>query len=384
MPHAVNTHNIFIPSLIRFTMEGNVAESGNDSDVFHFGSQLCKVEELRDHLNCIRDLCSRKIEKLGNIKSAEDVSVVCGFHSWGDTSEFIIMLCQHWKLPDETRYKAIEILSRFMSSLIAQLYEVIHGRAGKEDSIADANKSKESGHISSDLEAGNVFSAADRSNHQGWINNEKEGQSQSNEWEETLEHIKSQMKLRAVTAIMIASKVTSHEHIITLNKAVDMLIKQNHIYSKNVIVKSELRMLNTINYNLRLLDTPYPCMMVLLEILCRIDDRFIGKKIHEICIHLLDLYYYSQPKVLSVLSQTPVSESGLPHLKNQKDLKTFLTICYDVLKICGALVSAAVYLYNRKLSDIAIMHLCEIVETNEDRMLRSCGVVLRILLQKDF
>lgn len=366
-------------------MDHKAVEKANDCDTFHFGSQLCKVEELRDHLNCIRQICSRKIECLGSSTNAKEVSVVCGFHSWGDTSEFIMMLCQQWKLPDETKYKAIEILSRFMSSLIAQLHDVIHGKIGQEKSAVDANKSKESGHISSDLEAGSVFSAADRSNHQGWMNKEKDGsQTESNEWEETVEHIKSQMKLRAVTAIMIASKVTSHEHIITLNKAVDILIKQNHIYSKNVIVKSELRVLNTINYSLRLLDTPYPCTMVLLEILCRIDDRFIAGMIHKFCIDLLDLYYYLQPKVLSGLSKISVSESGLPCLKSKTELITFLTNCYDVLNICGALVSVAVYIYNRKLSDVAIIHLCDIIGTDEDKLLRDCGVVMRILLHKVF
>nr|XP_039264821.1 cyclin N-terminal domain-containing protein 1-like [Styela clava] len=373
--HFKNHHRAFIqPVLTR-----NVKHSTCFSD-FYFGSSCSTLEELQVWVSSLGAINQERKDNVGKHIKVQEIPTQLGLYAWGKPAEYIFMLSEYWGLQDEAKYIALELFNVFMSALVMQLRKLIFDKIAFSNYQSDSSfdTSSEIDHHSQQFAPGDVFSSKDKNTHLDWMNL---GRKKANsEWKKTLEHIKSQMKLRAVTCVVIASKATAHYEIVTLNKALDFLQKQGHHFSKSVLLKSELRILKAINFRIKFLPSPHPYITVMLEILNRTDQSFNVKLFYPICIRILDLFYYLRPRIIGRVSEILVTELGLPNMKSLSEAQRFIENQNDLQFISAGIIAASVYIKNKSISDNIITLLSKMIHVQESDLTRFTCIILDVTL----
>ena len=86
------------------------------------------------------------------------------------------------------------------------------------------------------------------------------------DWNEVEERIINQMPLRLLSCVQLASKLSSHCKALTASKVRRYLSSLNHHFSNNSVLKSELRILKTVDHRLPVY-SPLTYVETVLEIL---------------------------------------------------------------------------------------------------------------------
>ncbi|RMX44328.1 hypothetical protein pdam_00018874 [Pocillopora damicornis] len=272
-----------------------------------------------------------------NEKSMNSANGLQGFFKGGKNAEYVFLLCEEMGLPTQTRFLAIEIFDRqvFMAKHVCDLYDLI--RSNSETNL-------------------------------------------QRNWKEVENRIKTQLPLRVMSCVQLASKLTSHYKVstqkllqrqymcfilstaITPNKGQRFLNSIGHCYTLGSIVKSELRILQTLDYHI-LITTPLTFLETILEILAPLknccitqlghnDTQAQVKLLHDASVKLLDIVYLKFEEIYSKLCMAATGESCV------KDGRQSLAIISsDLMLLAVSVIGAASYIVNQTTSDMVIEQL---------------------------
>lgn len=245
-----------------------------------------------------------------NEKSMNTANGMQGFFKGGKNAEYIFLLCEGMGLPTQTRFLAIEIFDRFMAKHVCDLYELI--RSNSETNL-------------------------------------------QRNWKEVENRVKNQLPLRVMSCVQLASKLTSHYKAITPSKGQRFLNSIGHCYTLGSMLKSELRILQTLDYHI-LITTPLTFLETILEILGHNDTRAQVKLLHDASVKLLDIVYLKFEEIYSKLCMAATGESCI------KDGRQSLAIISsDLMLLAVSVIGAASYIVNQTTSDMVIKNLFAII-----------------------
>ena len=113
-------------------------------------------------------------------------------------------------------------------------------------------------------------------------------------------HVKDQSLLRLLTCIMLSSKLSSSLSINNLDNYCSLFKKFGQEYSRATIVKSELRVMKTVNYKVD--QCPLFSICPLLIVILVYNEPVInGKLLLSILYKTMDYYYLTRADILSKL-----------------------------------------------------------------------------------
>ncbi len=158
------------------------------------------------------------------------------------------------------------------------------------------------------------------------------------QWNEVEKRLKHQIILRAVSCVQLASKLSSHYHLVTLNKARSFLTSCGFRYAAASIVQSEIRVLKTLEYKVHQ-PTPLEFIEVLLGSLVHNNKAIPAKHLHTLSLKILDIFYLRRRQIhakLETLSTQELSRKSCPD-----DLIVLATVETDKMLLAAAIVTAA-------------------------------------------
>ena len=252
-----------------------------------------------------------------------------GIFKSGKRAIYMFLLCKHFKLGYEEQNIAVELFSRFMSRHIVELMQHVQDTKKTDNPI---------------------------------------------EWGHVEERVKHQITLRAVTCAQLASKVSSHYTIISLNSAKRFLSAHGFRYATNSIVQSEIRVLKTLDY---MVHPPIPITYVeaLLEVLGHNSPSIKVKHLHGICLSVLEVYYIQRASIYAKLKRI----SGIT--SKQKSRATIVE--KDNMLTGTAIIGAAAFILNKRTSDFVIDQLSKITEIVSEDISDFSAVLMEQILSDD-
>ena len=146
--------------------------------------------------------------------------------------------------------------------------------------------------------------------------------------------LKHQIILRAVSCVQLASKLSSHYHLVTLNRARSFLTSCGFRYASTSIVQSEIRVLKTLEYKVHY-PTPLEYVEVLLGSLVHNDKTVPAKHLHALALKILDVFYLRNRQVRAKLNSMAVHESS------QESRVATPTVEMDKMLLAAAIITAA-------------------------------------------
>ncbi|XP_015754998.1 PREDICTED: cyclin N-terminal domain-containing protein 1-like [Acropora digitifera] len=283
--------------------------------VFNMKSACMPPELLEESLYVLADI---------NEKNMDDASRIQGFFKGGKTAAYVFLLCEDMGLPSQTRFLAIEIFDRFMSKHVCGLYELIR-------SNSETNQQKN--------------------------------------WKEVENRVKTQLPLRVMSCVQLASKLTSHYKVVTASKGQRFLNSIGHCYSLGSIVKSELRILTELDYHI-LVTTPLTFLETVLEILGHNDSRSQVKLLHEASVKLLDIVYLKFEEIYSKLCMAATGENCI------SDRQKLSVLANDLMLLAVSIIGAASYIVNQATSDMVVEQLGRITQIPVDDILDFATIII--------
>lgn len=113
-------------------------------------------------------------------------------------------------------------------------------------------------------------------------------------------HIKDQSLLRLLTCIMLSCKVSSSLSIRSLEEYCSLIRKFGQDYSKATIVKSELRVMKTVNYKIDQCPLNSICPLLILTLVHN-EPSIDGQLLYSFLHKTMDFYYLTKADILSKL-----------------------------------------------------------------------------------
>ena len=252
-----------------------------------------------------------------------------GIFKSGNRAVFIFLLCRYFKLGYEEQSVALELFSRFMSHHVVELQQHVLDTKHTQNPI---------------------------------------------EWRHVEERIKHQIVLRSVTCVQLASKVSSHYTIVSLNSAKRFLTAHGFHYATNSLIQSEIRVLRTLNYKVH---PPIPLTYVeaLLEVMGNNCPCIKVKHMHGICLSLLELYYIQRHSVYTKLMKI----AGITCHQNSRAA----SVENDHMLAGSGIIGAAAYILNKPTSDFVIGQLSRITEIVSEDISDFSAVLIEQMLCQD-
>lgn len=152
-------------------------------------------------------------------------------------------------------------------------------------------------------------------------------------WSDVEKRLKHQIILRAVSCVQLASKLSSHYHLVTLNRAKSFLTSCGFRYASTSIVQSEIRVLKTLEYKVHQ-PTPLEYIEVLLGSLVHNDKIIPAKHLHALALKVLDVFYLRRREIHTKLEKLSV------HNAERKDV-AMAAIETDKMLLAAAIITAA-------------------------------------------
>lgn len=283
--------------------------------VFNMKSACLPPELLEEALYVLAD---------ENEKSMDNASGIQGFFKGGKTAEYVFLLCGEMGLPMETRFLAIEIFDKFMAKHVCSLYDLIR-------SNSDTNQQKN--------------------------------------WKEVENRVKTQVPLRIMSCVQLASKLTSHYKLVTPTKGQRFLNSIGHCYTLGSMVKSELRILKTLDYHI-LITTPLTFLETILEILGHNDSRSQVKLLHDASVKLLDIVYLKYEEIYSKLCMAATGETCI------NDRQKLSVLANDLMLLAVSVIGAASFIVNQGTSDMVVEQLGRITQIPVDDVLDFATIII--------
>ncbi|XP_046564585.1 cyclin N-terminal domain-containing protein 1-like isoform X2 [Haliotis rubra] len=215
--------------------------------------------------------------------------------------DLIYKTCDRLKMSAQVKLLAVEIFNRFMTRHIEELYNHV---------------------LTSD------------------------SQTKRSDWDKILQRIIKQQALRITSCCQIASKLTSHHRIISVNRARRFLCELGHNYTAGSILQSELRILKTLEFKLAVL-SPLQYVETLLEIIGHNDKTTDVKLYHSTAIKLLYLFNLKRTEIYDKLYKTACS-AETTQLQNR-----VCEMVSDMLLLGTAVITASAFIMDMSTTDTA-------------------------------
>ncbi|XP_028396796.1 cyclin N-terminal domain-containing protein 1-like [Dendronephthya gigantea] len=265
-----------------------------------------------------------------NERNMDNADKDMGYFKNAKCAEYIFNLCDALTLPVEARYLAVEIYDRFMIKHIVGLYQFIQTSSGMD---------------------------------------------KQKDWNEVENRIKVQMPLRLLSCVQLASKLSSHCKALSASKVRRYLSSMNHHFSNNSILKSELRILKTLDHCLPV-HTPLTYIETLLEIL-GFNAGTQVKFLYEISIKLLDLVYILHEEIYTKLLLVATGETR----RSAEHRHKLAVLSSDFMLMASAVISAAGFIVDEQASDGIASHLSNITQIPEADILDFATIVVERAIQ---
>ncbi|KAE9555940.1 hypothetical protein FO519_000796 [Halicephalobus sp. NKZ332] len=202
-------------------------------------------------------------EEFVTVLASENSDYITGFDEYR-TGFFItpravsqvFTICARLRLPDDVKYQALDIFDKFMCNQTLMLYDLV--------------------------------AKSERANEEKW-----------RLWNKSFTILSRQLTLRMCTAIQIASKMQSfHESLskVDVRKALTAL---GFPYTEDMIQKSELRILASLDFNVQMRRSPSQCVETYLSLLVRKHSELGGNidAIYRYALFTLDFVFLNRDAV---------------------------------------------------------------------------------------
>ena len=189
------------------------------------------------------------------------------------------------------------------------------------------------------------------------------------QWSEVEGRLKHQIILRAVSCVQLASKLSSHYHLVSLNKVKRFLTQCGFRYASASLVQSEVRILKTLNFKVHT-PTILEYIETLLGMLSYKDPTITNaKQLHGISLKVLDVYYIERASIYEKLFQQSKVDVS-------KDRARVAAIEEDFMLLAAAIVSAASLILDRSQNEIITNQLSHITRIVLGDILNFASVLL--------
>lgn len=224
----------------------------------------------------------------------------------GKSLDYFIHLSCYFNLPPDIKYRALELFHKFMTKHVCELYE----------------------HVQSSQQTSSPIN-----------------------WETVESRLKHQVILRALSCLQLASKLSLHYKIISINRIRSYLTNCGFRYASSSLVQSEIRILKTLDY--RVHDpTPLDFIEVLLEALGHNDSSFPIKQLYGVSTQVLDIYYLSCTDIVNKLRKRA--------LQWEMEPSKLTGIEMDYLLLASGIIGAGSFILDQSKSDVVIKCLSDV------------------------
>ncbi|GAB6021775.1 cyclin N-terminal domain containing 1 [Chamberlinius hualienensis] len=266
----------------------------NTKDELNFGSENVDfiLDVLEDHLNYLGD----EVEKLKQSTYEKDCLTgrfVSKFHVM-----CINRLCKLLNQSPPVKFHAIELFDAFMRKHIPDFLNIT------KTNYKDA-----------------------------WLST----------WRLVQKRIASQMILRMLSCIQIASKIRNQETSSVKIADVLFVLRTNNLsFTKDSVIFSEIRVLQTVKFAINQ-KTPLDYLETLLEVLVRNDPCINASKLYSLSLKVLDIACYDRKELYMKLYERL---SGNREPMSRKESQRWKSNEVDFIFLASVIISSSAYLLN--------------------------------------
>ena len=316
----------------------------------NFYSGFSLVEQVEDY---VKVLIKENENRLNMQKVLKEKSCEVSLLSLKSTAAiFILNLCDQWKLSAEAKFIAIEMYQQFIINLLDEIFKTVFKKS-KNIKIKSS--------VTKKCNAKNDYPT----------------DLQSNQWNETVHHIIGQMELRAVSCIAIASKFVSNCLHVTNAMAIKFLDLSGHRYTPDTLLKSEIRILKTIKFNIGSLPIVLPYVCAFADLISKKKACILNQEVLDSSLKLLFCFYSCSHKVYERYLEDAVNKNYSEARLNQE----LILMSKDLVFLSCGVIASASYICMKQNSDIAIKALSEVASIPEDAIAKFSFIIMEETLQ---
>lgn len=197
---------------------------------------------------------------------------------------------------------------------------------------------------------------------------------QMKEWQKIQEGVSNQVLLRIVSCCQIASKLTSHYKVVSINRAKRFLRDCGYRYASESLLQSELRVLKTLKFQVTE-PTPIVYIETMLEILGCNNTEAEVKTYYYVATKLLDLLYLKYHAFYKILSEVTCSSS----IQSTEHKKKFQKVKADQLLLGASIIGGAVFMVQHDKADEMIEELSRITRISQNDIIDVTSVLIQLV-----
>ncbi|XP_048780494.1 cyclin N-terminal domain-containing protein 1-like isoform X2 [Ostrea edulis] len=197
---------------------------------------------------------------------------------------------------------------------------------------------------------------------------------QLKEWVGLQEGVSNQVLLRIVSCCQIASKLTSHYKVVSINRAKRFLCECGYRYASESLLQSELRVLKTLKFQVT---EPSPIVYIetLLEILGCNNTKVEVKTYYYVAVKLLDLLYLKYHTFYKIIFEV-TSSSKIQSLEQKRKFKK---VKADQLLLAAAIIGGSVFMVQQDKADEMIEELGRITRISQNDIIDFTSVLIQLV-----
>lgn len=206
------------------------------------------------------------------------------------------------------------------------------------------------------------------------------------QWDDVEKRLKHQIILRAVSCVQLASKLSSHYHLVTLNRARSFLTSCGFRYAPTSIVQSEIRVLKTLSYRVHQ-PMPLEYVEVLLGSLVHNNQAVPAKHLHALSLKILDVFYLRRRQIHAKINsshsqQQQQEERGRKPPEQPQDPVT-AAIEADKMLLAASVITAAGFVLGQTHTKQIAGQLSQITCIVSDDIITFASILLEEVLTDD-
>ena len=198
-------------------------------------------------------------------------------------------------------------------------------------------------------------------------------------WDDVEKRLRHQVILRAMSCVQLASKLGSHYHLVTLNRARSFLTSCGFRYAPTSIVQSEIRVLKTLQYHVHF-PTPLEYIEVLLGSLVHNKKGMPVKHLHALSLKILDIYHLRRSQIRAKLEHLSVPDADS---KVGVDV-VMATVDNDQMLLASAVITAAGFILGQSHTRHISGQLSQITCIVDEDIIDFASILLEEIFTEDF
>ncbi|CDW55732.1 hypothetical protein TTRE_0000400501 [Trichuris trichiura] len=240
------------------------------------------VEDLEEYLAILSKDNSKRINL------AKERRTNCSFFDQRCV-EFIFMVCDRFHFSPDVRYSTVCLFDTFMLAHIRSLLQYVDENCRTEESFMK-------------------------------------------DWNTVETKLSSQIVLRVLSCVQIISKISCYATQLNVSSVKNFLQCMGHCYTEEQILKSELRVLKTLDYDVNV-QSPLTYVDILLKLVAADVELFDLQSIYDVCLDILSFVFMKRDDIYDSILLDPISG------QERKHQIAVLEVDYMLLA-CGVITSA--------------------------------------------